>query len=127
MLLCAGKGLTLVYSVLEGKFAERYADAQAAKQVRQVVTQVWCVYQSLSDRCIYQTGVACVSLCEAGGQTGVCQSLTQICVSLSCSQVDRCVLVLCQADGWTGVCQFIRQAFVSHSFNNKSRQVCVSL
>ncbi|XP_076449230.1 solute carrier family 12 member 4-like [Babylonia areolata] len=30
--LKAGKGLTLVYSVLEGKFSERYADAQAAKQ-----------------------------------------------------------------------------------------------
>ena len=28
-----GKGLTLVTSVLEGKWTERYADAQAAKQV----------------------------------------------------------------------------------------------
>ena len=27
-----GKGLTLVGSVLEGDYAERYADAQAAKQ-----------------------------------------------------------------------------------------------
>ena len=29
----SGKGLTLVTSVLEGKWKERYADAQAAKQV----------------------------------------------------------------------------------------------
>lgn len=31
---CAGKGLTLVCSVLEGKFQERSADALAAKQVK---------------------------------------------------------------------------------------------
>ena len=31
--LKAGKGLTLVASVIEGEYAEKYADIQAAKQV----------------------------------------------------------------------------------------------
>jgi potassium/chloride transporter 4/5/6 len=45
--LKAGKGLTLVHSVLEGKFSERYADAQAAKQVRKMFT----LYSRLGAKC----------------------------------------------------------------------------
>ena len=44
---CAGKGLTLVHSVLEGKFSERYADAQAAKQVSVSGMCVECTWHNL--------------------------------------------------------------------------------
>ncbi|KAK7498877.1 hypothetical protein BaRGS_00009969 [Batillaria attramentaria] len=37
--LKAGKGLTLIYSVLEGNFQERYADSQAAKQTLSKLTK----------------------------------------------------------------------------------------
>ena len=41
-----GKGLTLVASVLEGEFKDRYADSQAAKQVH---IHTWTPYRCHTD------------------------------------------------------------------------------